>query len=116
MPELAPVTMTLRPRRSSGQLRAVVPSPAYAVLTRHGILRERLVDTLTDGIRAAIMRREVYRVDVVEFVESKHTPRNTMLRAVRTGATSAAARREVDELTEAWHVRPALEDRLARLR
>ena len=55
------------------------------MLTRHGILRERLADTLTDALRASLMRLQGYRVDVVQFVESKHTPRNTLLRAVRTG-------------------------------
>ena len=64
------------------------PTPApYALLTRHGILRERFADTLTDALRAALLRVLGYRVDVVEFVESQHTPRNTLLRAVRTGGT-----------------------------
>ena len=65
----------------AAQLRKA-PTPApYAVLTRHGILRERFADTLTDALRASLLRRVGYRVDVVQFVESAHTPRNTMLRA-----------------------------------
>ena len=57
---------------------------------------------------------EGYRVDVVEFVESRHTPRNTLLRAVRTGAgRTPAARDELDELTASWGVRPALQELLA---
>jgi predicted flap endonuclease-1-like 5' DNA nuclease len=49
----------------------------------------------------------------VEFVESKHTPRNTLLRAVRTGATpSDRARAEYDDLTRTWGVHPALAERL----
>ena len=63
------------------------PTPApYSVLTRDGILRERLADTLTDALRASLLRLHGYRVDVVEFVGSEHTPRNTLLRALRTGA------------------------------
>ena len=76
------------------------------MLTRHGILRERFADTLTDALRAALLRREGYRVDVVEFVESAHTPRNTLLRAVRTGADGSEAAREYDELLGAWGVKP----------
>ena len=56
------------------------------MLTRHGILRERFADILTDALRASLLRLRGYRVDVMEFVESQHTPRNTLLRAVRTGA------------------------------
>jgi SAM-dependent methyltransferase len=87
------------------------PTPApYALLTRHGILRERFADTLTDGLRASLMRLQGYRVDVMQFVESQHTPRNTMLRAVRTGGpvTGGNVRREYDELVAAWGLTPRL--------
>ena len=97
----------------AAQLRATpTPSP-YALLTRHGILRERFADTLTDAMRAAILRLLGYRVDVMEFVESQHTPRNTLLRAVRTGApASEDVRREFDELVRTWGVRPKLAELL----
>lgn len=95
----------------AAQLRAQ-PTPApYAALTRDGILRERLADTLTDALRASLMRAEGYRVDVVQFVESRHTPRNTLLRAVLTGHRHS--RDEVDELSAAWSLRPRLADLLA---
>ncbi len=89
--------------------RAPTPAP-YAMLTRHGILRERLADTLTDALRATLMRLQGYRVDVVQFVESKHTPRNTLLRATRTGAPvrGGSLRREYDDLVASWGIRPAL--------
>jgi SAM-dependent methyltransferase len=89
--------------------RAPTPAP-YALLTRHGILRERFADTLTDGLRASLMRLQGYRVDVMQFVESQHTPRNTMLRAVRTGGpvTGGNVRREYDELVAAWGLTPRL--------
>jgi len=90
------------------------PAPApYSLLTRSGILRERFADTLTDAMRAAVLRMVGYRVDVIDFVDSKHTPRNTLLRAVRTGAPRPDdARREFDELTGAWGVRPRLAELL----
>lgn len=93
----------------AAQLRAS-PTPApYAELTRHGILRERLADTLTDALRASLLRQQGYRVDVMQFVESKHTPRNTLLRGVRTGAApDPAVRRDYDDLVTAWAVRPRL--------
>jgi hypothetical protein len=85
-------------------------SAPYAMLTRHGILRERFADTLTDAVRAAILRLLGYRVDVVEFVESEHTPRNTLLRAVRTGGVvkGGSVRKEYDELVATWAIRPHL--------
>lgn len=98
----------------AGQLRKA-PTPApYAMLTRYGILRERLADTLTDALRATLMRLHGYRVDVVQFVESKHTPRNTLLRATRTGAPvkGGSLRREYDDLVATWAIRPRLAELL----
>jgi SAM-dependent methyltransferase len=87
--------------------RRPAPEP-YGLLTRDGILRERLADTLTDAMRAALVREQGYRVDVVEFVGSEHTPRNTLLRAIRTGSSAAEATRQYAELVEQWGVTPAL--------
>src|SRR6478735_9330797 len=98
----------------AAQLRKA-PTPApYAMLTRHGILRERFADTLTDGLRASLLRLQGYRVEVVQFVESQHTPRNTMLRAVRTGGPvkGGSVRKEYDELVATWGIRPRLAELL----
>jgi SAM-dependent methyltransferase len=98
----------------AAQLRRQEAPAPYSVLTRDGILRERFADTLTDALRAATMRLFGYRVDVVEFVDSRHTPRNTLLRAVRTGSAGGpGARDELAELTRTWHVRPRLQELLA---
>ncbi|CAM3529479.1 SAM-dependent methyltransferase [Nocardioides zeicaulis] len=98
----------------AAQLRAHPTPEPWSLLTRHGILRERFADTLTDAIRATLLRREGYRVDVVEFVESAHTPRNTLLRAVRTGAGSADAAAEYDAVVATWGVQPRLGELLGR--
>ncbi len=95
----------------ASQLRGVEPPAPYASLVKDGILRERFADTLTDTLRALLLRREGYRVDVMEFVDSQHTPRNTLLRAVRTGSSSDSG--EYDELVAAWGIRPRLGELLA---
>jgi SAM-dependent methyltransferase len=86
------------------------PPAPYGALVRHGILRERFADVLTDALRASLLRLVGYRVDVVEFVGSQHTPRNTLIRAVRTGV--APTPEQLDEyrgLTAAWGVVPRLQ-------
>jgi SAM-dependent methyltransferase len=83
------------------------PAPApYGEITRQPILRERFADVLTDSLRASLLRINGYKVDVVEFVDSAHTPRNLLLRARRTGVTGP--RDEYDALTAQWGVTPAL--------
>ncbi|GAA1539763.1 class I SAM-dependent methyltransferase [Nocardioides humi] len=90
----------------AAQLRTATAPAPYSSLVRDGILRERFADTLTDTLRALLLRRAGYRVDVMEFVDSRHTPRNTLLRAVRTGA--AADSEEYDALVAAWGIHPRL--------
>ncbi len=97
----------------AAQLRRQEAPAPYASLVRDGILRERFADTLTDAVRAAALRLQGYRVDVVEFVESRHTPRNTLLRAVRTRAAGdPSAQAELDELTSTWRIAPRLQELL----
>ena len=68
---------------------------------------------LTDSLRAAILRLVGYRVEVVEFVDTVHTPRNALIRAVRTGAAQDRATWSAyRELIETWGVTPALATRL----
>ncbi|MCE0540181.1 SAM-dependent methyltransferase [Kineosporia rhizophila] len=86
----------------------------FAGLTRHAILRERFADVLTDTIRADLLRLLGYRVEVVEFIDSKHTPRNALIRAVHTGSAPTPRRvREYTDLVASWQVDPALAARLA---
>jgi hypothetical protein len=93
----------------AAQLKAHPAPEPYAELTRHPILRERFADTLTDTLRASLLRLNGYRTDVVEFVDSAHTPRNLLLRARHTGAAPTPEQRaEYDALTTQWSVTPAL--------
>ena len=82
------------------QLRSASAPVPYDLVTRHALLRERWGDVVTDALRAHLLRRAGYRTDVVEFVDSRHTPRNVLLRAHRTG--SVADRRSRRRSTRHW--------------
>jgi hypothetical protein len=60
-----------------------------APVQKHGILHERLAETLTDGLRAAILEEHGYRTQVLEFIDLEHTPRNLLIRAVRRNCDEA---------------------------
>lgn len=82
---------------------------ASPAILGHGILKERMGDVLTDALRALILRRHGYAVDVVEFVSTEHTDMNVMIRAVRTGAPEPPGlAAEYDDLTTRWGVTPYL--------
>jgi hypothetical protein len=92
----------------AAQLRSSATPRPYGLLTQHAILRERFADTLTDALRAALLRSRGYQVDVVEFVDSKHTPRNTLIRARRVDRPQGDAAQAYRELVKAWGVSPRL--------
>lgn len=100
-------------RQLADQRGAPGPAP-YRQITTHPILRERLADVLTDALRAGVLRQHGYRVDVVEFVDSRHTPRNAMIRARRTrvGPTPEQVAAH-DDLCTQWQITPALTTMLA---
>ena len=85
-------------------------------MLRHGILRERLCDILTDAFRAMILRILGFKTQVVEFVSPDATARNVLLRAeygVKPGQGATVA--EYLNLRDFWHVTPWLETRLAKM-
>lgn len=89
------------------------PEP-WSIITKHGLMKERLGDLLTDALRAQILKIVGYRTETIEFVGGEHTPRNLMIRAVKTGANpDAADLSRYKELTAMWNVVPALAKRLS---
>ncbi len=84
------------------------PEP-WSIITRNVIMKERLGDLLTDGLRMQIMKLRGYRVEAIEFIGGEHTPRNLMIRAVKTGAgADASEKQKYDEMLALWKVKPAL--------
>ena len=84
------------------------PEP-WSLITRHGIMRERLGDLLTDSLRMQILKLRGYRVEAIEFIGGEHTPRNLMIRAVKTGApVEGIEATRYEEMIAAWKVKPAL--------
>ncbi|MBP7898321.1 MAG: SAM-dependent methyltransferase [Candidatus Planktophila sp.] len=85
-----------------------IPEP-WSLVTRNGIMKERLGDLLTDAIRMQIMKLKGYRVEAIEFIGGEHTPRNLMIRAVKTGATpDPSDEAKYEEMLALWKVKPAL--------
>lgn len=91
------------------------PEP-WGALTKFGLMKERLGDLLTDSLRAQILRIAGYRVEIIEFIGGEHTPRNLMIRAVKTGAAPEPLdSQRYKELCEQWGITPALESKLPTL-
>ena len=84
------------------------PEP-WSLITRYGIMRERLADLLTDAFRMQLLKVRGFRVEAIEFVGGEHTPRNLMIRAVKTNApVDPIEIARYEEMTSMWKVKPAL--------
>ncbi len=82
--------------------RSIRPSKRAAISTfcsPHGLFQERFSALLTDAIRAAVLEDEGYDVDVIEFIDFAHSPKNLMILYLRTG------HRGTKKLTESRRLR-----------
>ena len=53
----------------------------FDLLLTDGLIKERFSALLTDAFRVEILRAKGYSVDVIEFVDFAHSPKNLMIRA-----------------------------------
>ena len=89
------------------------PEP-WSIVTKSGLMKERLGDLLTDSMRAQILKLKGFRTDIIEFIASEHTPRNLLIRAVYTGAKRDETElAKYKELCEMWGIAPALSQKVA---
>ena len=63
-----------------------------------GIIKERMCALLTDSVRECVLKDLGYDVDMIEFIDFEHSPKNIMIRAKFTGRTHTKGRETVKEL------------------
>ncbi len=103
----------------NGQIHCDILQPVL----QYGLIRERMSALITDALRADLLERQGYRVQILEFIDMEHTPKNLMIRAVKEKGMEKssksmrkpaqkmqAAKRisSVDEIMEFLHVDPTL--------
>ena len=66
------------------ELNAQMQSDNLSILTRYGIIKERTAALMTDAIRANILWYKGYNTQLLEFVDMSHTPKNILIRAVKS--------------------------------
>lgn len=80
----------------------------FDVLLAHGLLQERFSALLTDAIRAAVLEDKGYTVDVIEFIDFAHSPKNIMLRCVKNKRENTKRTAQARALAEKYQFRQTL--------
>jgi SAM-dependent methyltransferase len=83
-------------------------SPLAPIL-KHGIFKARMADILTDGIRSLILEGQGYKTSVVEYISPLETPKNLMIRAIKSSDYNKKAQQEYLEIKEMLGINPSLE-------
>lgn len=78
--------------------RQIFCEPLEAVF-KHGLLKERISALLTDGIRAELLEEAGYDVQVMEFIDMEHTPKNILLRCVKNNRMKPKKSSSPEELS-----------------
>jgi len=108
------VVAQVEARISEGQAPA-----AWEAVTGSGLLRHRLADIVTDGLRAEALEAFGYRAAALEFVSPEATARNLMIRAERRPpgsgleAAKTAGLHRFEALAAEWGLDPAVRRILA---
>lgn len=93
------------------ELNRQIKTDRLSALTRHGIIKERMSALMTDSIRANLLDACGYKTQLLEFVDLSHTPKNILIRAVKTRIPDKVKQErleEVDRICDEFNVSPML--------
>ena len=77
-------------------------------ITKYGILKSRIADALTDGMRGLMLESKGYDVSIVEYISPLETPKNLMIRAQKTSKNRPGLLDEYKMLCSSLDAKPAL--------
>ena len=94
------------------ELNSQIKSEKFSLMTKYGIIKERFSALVTDAIRGNILEYMGYNVNLLEFVDLSHTPKNILIRAVKnpnkTKEVKEKAMDEVRKMMEEYGLSQAL--------
>ena len=92
------------------QISNEILAPAF----KYGLIQERMAALFTDAIRGNLLEEAGYQVQLLEFIDMEHTPKNILIRAVKHGKQGQHGKKEkqlhsdVQRMLEFLHVDPML--------
>ena len=93
------------------EVNAQIKSEQLSLLTKYGIVKERVSALMTDAIRANVLEYCGYKTQLLEFIDLAHSPKNILLRAVKGNVSKVKkekAKQEVDNLCHEFGIEQTL--------
>lgn len=88
-----------------------IESDELSILTKYGIVQERVAALMTDAVRANLLEAIGYKTQLLEFIDIAHSPKNILIRASK-GKVSKEKREkalnEVKSLMSKFNLEPTL--------
>lgn len=90
------------------ELNKQIENDMLAPIMDYGLLKERFAALVTDGLRAKYLETAGYETQVLEFIDMEHTPKNILLRAVKSKKDNVSAKEEIRECETFLQMKPTL--------
>lgn len=89
------------------ELNRQIENDILSPVLSYGLLKERMAALVTDGLRAEYLKKEGYDTQILEFIDMEHTPKNILIRAVKTGKKTEN-QHIIEACEEFLHVKPTI--------
>lgn len=95
----------------------IIHNPIMIPMEKHGIIKEKLSSLVTDSIRANILEILGYSTQLLEFIDMEHTPKNILIRAIKTDNPNKDSVKQYLDFKKFWgieelYIEKALEEKL----
>ncbi len=106
------------------ELNRQIKSELMQPVLKYSLIKERMASLLTDAFRANLLEEQGYQVQILEFIDMEHTPKNILIRAVRKNSRilprqmrevnieqgeKGSADKRLRECMQAWNAKPLLD-------
>lgn len=88
-----------------------INSDEFSILTKYGIIKERVSALMTDAVRGNLLEALGYKTQILEFIDIAHSPKNILIRASKGSISQEKkerAMKEVDNLVKEFNLNPTL--------
>lgn len=93
------------------ELNRQIQNTTLKPVLKYGIIQERMAALITDSLRAELLAAQGYKVQLLEFIDMEHTPKNILIRAVKgqgSGKSSGEISEELKNCMDFLNVSPCL--------